>query len=383
MGLQQQRVLRLAFVAQRAFQHGDRRFEPVQRGSRRPPWRRRPPAGAPASPARFRRAPNRTPPSGSGAPAARPACRSDRALPAPAAPSRAPCHSRDSRTLRPPSAAGREPGGGMADSSSRSRRASSGFLSHGDEGVAVVSRVAVDLGLAVLDAKDHVGVEADHRIAAARGAALHRFEQEDVARAAARQLHEGRNRGFQIGDQPQADQRRLAGIVKRGEGVEFGLEHRRRSHCSEPRAARSDGLVDLARPVASASPRYIALSTSSAMAAVETAAERRRLPGDFRSSGGVVASVTLKTYAPALVGEGDAGGADRRCRKSGSRRLRSGPAPPERLSPCACWGWSAIGGGEFGELLRRSRSSAPAHWPWRPDRFCVGALLQGLDRPPP
>ena len=52
------------------------------------------------------------------------------------------------------------------------------------EGARVGQRVAIDLGLVADGAKEHVGVEADHRIAAARGAAFDRFEQEGSRRRA-------------------------------------------------------------------------------------------------------------------------------------------------------------------------------------------------------
>ena len=66
----------------------------------------------------------------------------------------------------------------------------------------VARRVAVDLGLVAVDPEDHVGVEADHRIAAARRAAFDRFQQEHVAGAPARQFQKGRDRRFEIGDEP-------------------------------------------------------------------------------------------------------------------------------------------------------------------------------------
>ena len=56
-------------------------------------------------------------------------------------------------------------------------------LRAGGKGVAVAQGVAVDLRLAAGDAEDHVGIEADHRITATRGAAFDGFQQENVAPA--------------------------------------------------------------------------------------------------------------------------------------------------------------------------------------------------------
>ena len=84
--------------------------------------------------------------------------------------------------------------------------------------------LAVDRGLAALAPPDQVGVEADHRIAAAHRAALDQFEQEGIARVA-RQLQVGRDRRFEIGDQPRPDDLRLAPLIGAGEAVVVGRDH--------------------------------------------------------------------------------------------------------------------------------------------------------------
>ena len=62
-------------------------------------------------------------------------------------------------------------------------------------------RLAVDLGLAVAAAPDEVGVEPDHRVAAAHRAALDRFEQEGRAVRSLAQLQEGCDRRLEVADE--------------------------------------------------------------------------------------------------------------------------------------------------------------------------------------
>ena len=63
-----------------------------------------------------------------------------------------------------------------------------------------------------------------------------------------------------------------------------------------------------------------------------------------------MASVTLKTVAPALVGEGDAGGADRRPENLAHRGLGQ-PGPARTLEALRLLGLDAIGGGQVAELF--------------------------------
>src|SRR5215217_8306041 len=87
-------------------------------------------------------------------------------------------------------------------------------------------RLAVDLGDAVAAAPDEVGVEADHRVAAAHRAALDRFEEERRAFVALAQLQEGRDRRLEVADEGCPDDAGLAGPIARGEGLEARLgEH--------------------------------------------------------------------------------------------------------------------------------------------------------------
>jgi hypothetical protein len=53
------------------------------------------------------------------------------------------------------------------------------------EGVRVGAGTAVDLGLVLRAAPDHVGLEADDRVAPAHRAALDRFQQEELGRPSA------------------------------------------------------------------------------------------------------------------------------------------------------------------------------------------------------
>ena len=96
----------------------------------------------------------------------------------------------------------------------------------GREDARVVERGAIDFGSVADDAKNHVWVEADHRIAAAGGAAFDGFEQKSRAAPIARELEIGGDRRFEIGDQPGHDQLRPISVVFGAEGVEVGLEQR-------------------------------------------------------------------------------------------------------------------------------------------------------------
>ena len=64
----------------------------------------------------------------------------------------------------------------------------------------IAARVAVDLGLRAVRSPDQVGIEPDHRIAAAHRAAFDRLEQE-AHRPRAGDFQERRDRRFEIGDQ--------------------------------------------------------------------------------------------------------------------------------------------------------------------------------------
>ncbi len=84
-------------------------------------------------------------------------------------------------------------------------------------------RRAVDLRALAVDAEDEVGLEPDDRIAPAHRAAFDRF-QKKTHRPAARDLQEGRDRRFQIGDQSGPDELRLAGRVARRERLRGRLD---------------------------------------------------------------------------------------------------------------------------------------------------------------
>jgi hypothetical protein len=82
----------------------------------------------------------------------------------------------------------------------------------GHEFIGRRARVAVDLGFAVAAAPDQIRLDADHRIAPARFAALDAFHQEGVV-AAFGEFQECGNRRFEIGDQPRVKRLRAARIV--------------------------------------------------------------------------------------------------------------------------------------------------------------------------
>ncbi len=82
----------------------------------------------------------------------------------------------------------------------------------GLERVGIGGGAPVDLGGVAAAAPDHVRLDADHRVAPARGAALHGFEQEAV-RLLAGDLEEGRDRRLKVGDQRGRDHLRLAARI--------------------------------------------------------------------------------------------------------------------------------------------------------------------------
>ena len=94
-----------------------------------------------------------------------------------APPSAAPCRSRDSRTGRPPSAAGRRAARcGFRRSARAAPRAAARAGREARPGLPRALRLIS--ARAPLRAPDQVGIEPDHRIAAAHRAALDRLEQE-------------------------------------------------------------------------------------------------------------------------------------------------------------------------------------------------------------
>ena len=120
--------------------------------------------------------PRRTPRRASAGSAPRRECRSDRDGRRAVPPSAAPCRSRDSRTRRPPSAAGRRAARCGFRRSARAAPASGG-CGQGAKAVGIAARIAVDLGPRAVRSPDQVGIEPDHRIAAAHRAAFDRLEQ--------------------------------------------------------------------------------------------------------------------------------------------------------------------------------------------------------------
>ncbi len=96
---------------------------------------------------------------------------------------------------------------------------------------------AAERGLAVMAAPDQVRLQPDHRIAAAHGAALDRFEQEGRAGRGMAQLQEGGDRRLAIADQHLPQQLRGAGLVSLREVLEL-LERLHRQFCAPPVALR-------------------------------------------------------------------------------------------------------------------------------------------------
>jgi hypothetical protein len=114
----------------------------------------------------------------------------------------------------------------------------------GDERVGIDERAAIDLGACAGRTPDDVGVEADHRIAAALRAAFDRLEQEHIAGPADGELEIGRDRRLEIGDQGRHDHARAPGAVAAGEIVVVGRAHRRHRaglNCPSQTAGRCRG----------------------------------------------------------------------------------------------------------------------------------------------
>ena len=99
-----------------------------------------------------------------------------------------------------------------------------GRLAHGHEALAG-GNVAVDAGLAALDLEDDVGIEPDHRVAAAGGAVLHAFEQEGVLPPFG-ELQIGADGRLEVGDHALEDDLGAPGVVALGEAVEALVRHR-------------------------------------------------------------------------------------------------------------------------------------------------------------
>ena len=86
----------------------------------------------------------------------------------------------------------------------------------GLECVRVLERALVDLGHVAVRAPEHVGIEADDRIAAAHGAAFDGFEKEGVGPVGG-ELQHGRDGRFKIGDQLGGDKLGHSSSVVLGE----------------------------------------------------------------------------------------------------------------------------------------------------------------------
>src|SRR5680860_1455041 len=83
----------------------------------------------------------------------------------------------------------------------------------------VGQRLAVDLGPRPFDAPDEVGLEADHRVAAAHRAAFHRLQQEAVGRIAGKLQHD-RHRRLEVGHELGRDHLGVAPAIGLSEVVE-------------------------------------------------------------------------------------------------------------------------------------------------------------------
>src|SRR3546814_10053059 len=123
-----------------------------------------------------------------------------------------------------------------------------------DKGRAIHLPCAVDFGCPAIGAKHQIGVQADQRIAAARSAAFHRFQQKITASRLG-QLQKRRNRGFGVGDHPGPDQPGSGSAFMRRSAVV-----RLRAHCSPA-----------APPASSCRSCSIALSLRSRPPSAETA----------------------------------------------------------------------------------------------------------------
>ena len=91
----------------------------------------------------------------------------------------------------------------------------------GLEGVRVLEWALVDFGHVAVRAPQHVGIEADNRIAAAHGAAFDGFEEEGVGPVRG-ELQHGRDRRFKVCDQLRGDK------LGRSSGVALGEIGKRR-----------------------------------------------------------------------------------------------------------------------------------------------------------
>ena len=147
----------------------------------------------------------------------------------------------------------------------------------GDEGVRIDERPAVDLGALAGRAEDEVGIEADHRIAAALRAALDRFEQEHVARAAARQLEIGRDRRLEVGDQRRDRDLGFAGRIGARERFVIGQGGHRFSRPrrigGRPGGRRRRACGAARRHIGRAGSSRVAVSSSDAIALTRASAK--------------------------------------------------------------------------------------------------------------
>ena len=94
------------------------------------------------------------------------------------------------------------------------------------EFVGIFERAAIDLGPPAMDAPDDIRIEANHRVAAPRGAAFDRFEQEDAPGPAGRQFQKGRNGRFKIANETGGDEAGSPRLVAAGADLNRRLEHR-------------------------------------------------------------------------------------------------------------------------------------------------------------
>ena len=134
-------------------------------------------------------------------------------------------------------------------------------LRAGHETLGFHHRLSRDLGAAAAGAKHDVGIEPDHRVAAAHDAALHGFQQEATPGTARRQLQEGRDRGLEIGDQGGGDELRFARGVPRPESLERWKRHQLPG--SLPSAVASAFWLMVTPTSAWTLPRYCCVTSSS------------------------------------------------------------------------------------------------------------------------
>src|SRR5208283_4738050 len=129
----------------------------------------------------------------------------------------------------------RTPGnGGLSDELAQrlQRRLAARF-----EDLGGAQRVSIDRGARALDAENHVRVEADHRVAAARGAAFDRLEQKAIAGALLRELQIGGNRRLEIAHEADRDEARPPGFVIGGESLEIRLQRVKAHFSASPPSA--------------------------------------------------------------------------------------------------------------------------------------------------